>query len=245
MNYSRLTISKAAQLLGVSAQTLRRWDTEGILQSQRPSKSGFRYFSETDLESFAEEQQLNMEKMARTWVQSDGLWRPLNRFYCSSTNTFQLRLQSLEQRLATVKDLSQTFPLLTAIVGEIGNNSFDHNLGNWPDMPGIFFGDDVKRKKIVLADRGQGIRATLSRVRPSIQSDREALHIAFTEILTGRAPEKRGNGLKFVRKVVTQTAWKLAFQTGNAQLTLASGKNELFIETSKTSIIGCMAIIAY
>jgi len=25
-----------------------------------------------------------------------------------------------------------------AIAGEIGNNSFDHNIGNWPDMAGIF-----------------------------------------------------------------------------------------------------------
>lgn len=245
MNYSRLTISKAAQLLGVSAQTLRRWDTEGILQSQRPSKTGFRYFSETALESFAENQQLHVEKMARTWVQSDGLWRPLNRFYCPSTNTFQLRLQSLEQRLATVKDLSQTFPLLTAIVGEIGNNSFDHNLGNWPDVPGIFFGHDVRRKKIVLADRGQGILATLSRVRPSLKSHSDALTVAFTEILTGRAPEHRGNGLKFVRKVITENAWTLMFQTGDACLTLRPHESDVLICNTTTTIPGCFAVLSY
>ena len=34
-------------------------------------------------------------------------------------------------------------PLIVAVAGEIGNNSFDHNLGKWPDSPGVFFGFDV------------------------------------------------------------------------------------------------------
>ena len=47
-----------------------------------------------------------------------------------------------------------------AVAGEIGNNSFDHNLGNWADMIGIFFYYDEKTHTIILADRGQGVLVT-------------------------------------------------------------------------------------
>lgn len=245
MDYSKLTISEAAQLLGVSAQTLRRWDTKEILPSRRSSETGFRYYAEPFLEALAEDQHIDLTKMARSWIQGDGTRRPLDQYYCASSNIFQLRLQSLEQRLTNIEILQATFPLITAVAGEIGNNSFDHNLGNWPDTPGIFFGDDVKRRKIVLADRGQGILITLSRVRPSLQSHRDALTVAFTEILTGRAPEHRGNGLKFVRKIVTENAWTLAFQTGDACLALRSGVTNLPIEKSMAPISGCFAVLSY
>ena len=84
---------------------------------------------------------------------------------------------------------------VTAVTGEIGNNSFDHNLGNWPNVPGVFFAHNATRRHVILADRGVGIRSTLTRVRPEISSDAEALHIAMTEAVSGRAPENRGNGL--------------------------------------------------
>lgn len=245
MNYSKLTVSEAAQLLGVSTQTLRRWDTKRILQSQRPSKTGFRYYAEPLLETFVEDRSIDITKMARSWAHGNGTWRPLDRYYCASSNIFQWRLQSLEQRLATVEMLQSIFPLITAVVGEIGNNSFDHNIGNWPDMPGIFFGHDARRKKIILADRGQGILATLSRIRPTLQSHRDALTVAFTEILTARAPEHRGNGLKFVRKVVTENNMKLAYQTGDACLVLPSYDANLHISKCGTSIMGCFAVLSY
>lgn len=245
MDYSKLTISEAAQLLGVSAQTLRRWDTKEILPSRRSSKTGFRYYAEPFLEALADDQHIDLTKMASSWIQGDGTWRPLDQYYCASSNIFQLRLQSLEQRLTNIESLHATFPLITAVAGEIGNNSFDHNIGNWPDVPGIFFGHDAQRRKIILADRGQGILATLSRIRPSLQNHRDALTVAFTEILTGRAPEHRGNGLKFVRKVVTENNIKLAYQTGDACLVLPSYDANLHVSKCGASIMGCSAILSY
>ena len=44
------SIHQAARYLGVSAQTLRRWDDEGKLKSVRHPGNGYRYFKRTDLE---------------------------------------------------------------------------------------------------------------------------------------------------------------------------------------------------
>jgi len=35
---------------------------------------------------------------------------------------------------------------------------------------------------------------------PELSTDEEAVRTAFTKVVSGRAPESRGNGLKFVRK---------------------------------------------
>ena len=135
--------------------------------------------------------------------------------------------------------------LISAITGEIGNNSFDHNLGNWPDILGIYFSYSLTERKIILADRGLGILFTLKKVKPALKSHKDALKVAFTETISGRAPESRGNGLKFVRNIVTQNPIKLTFQTGNAFLELQQGKQDFEVEILTRSIPGCLAVIEY
>ena len=137
------------------------------------------------------------------------------------------------------------FSLLTSIAGEIGNNSYDHNLGQWPDTPGIFFGYDLNKKQIVLADRGLGILETLKRVKPELKDHKQALEVAFTEIISGRTPEARGNGLKYVKKVISENTINLFFQTGDAKLILNGGSADLKIETAEKNIRGCIALITY
>jgi hypothetical protein len=140
---------------------------------------------------------------------------------------------------------SEVYSLIVAATSEIGNNSFDHNLGNWPDVPGIFFGYDLAKGQIVLADRGQGILKTLSRVKPTLKNDAEALKTAFTEIISGRAPEERGNGLKFVRKVVPLADMEIFFQSGNAAVSLSKEKKRLDIQGAEDAIRGCFAYITF
>ncbi len=45
-----LTVQQAARYLSVSAQTLRRWDTEGKLKSVRHPSNDYRYYKQADLE---------------------------------------------------------------------------------------------------------------------------------------------------------------------------------------------------
>jgi hypothetical protein len=135
--------------------------------------------------------------------------------------------------------------LLSAITGEIGNNSFDHNLGNWPDITGIYFSYDINNRNIVLADRGQGILKTLRRARPQLTSASEALKVAFTETISGRLPEARGNGLKFVRKVVIENPFTLKFQTGDAEIFLKEHDNDIITFPSEEYVRGCIAVIGF
>jgi hypothetical protein len=170
------------------------------------------------------------------WVKlekADSIVLPEN--YYKTRNLFQSELNKF---MIEAKD-----PLLTAIVGEIGNNSYDHNLGNWKDITGIIFVCDYENKTIILADRGLGIKETLSKVKNDIQTDEQAVNVALTEIISGRAPEQRGNGLKFVSKIVKMKNWYLYLQSGNGSIEISNGNADF--TTKPDSVRGCLAVIKY
>jgi len=52
VDHNFLTIGQAAQYIGVSPQTLRRWDEEGKLRPVRHPASSYRYYKRADLEPF-------------------------------------------------------------------------------------------------------------------------------------------------------------------------------------------------
>jgi len=239
MRKKLLTIREAAELLSVSIDTLRRWDKSGKLVAIRKDGGTHRYYAKEDLELFSSD----LLKLANDWVISGGDMSP--EFYCSNSAVFQARLFKMQDLLIASGKASKIFSLIVAAAGEIGNNSYDHNLGNWPDVPGIFFGYDINKGIIVLADRGLGVLKTLSRVKPSLANHEDALRVAFTEMISGRAPEDRGNGLKFVRKVISENPIDLFFQSGDGELRMEGNNPNLDIEKSKTNIQGCLAIIKF
>ena len=239
MRKELLTIREAAELLGVSIDTLRRWDKSGKLVATRKDGGTHRYYAKEDLELFSSD----LLKLANDWVISGGDMP--SEFYCSNSAVFQARLLKMQDLLIASGKASKIFSLIVAAAGEIGNNSYDHNLGNWPDVPGIFFGYDINKGIIVLADRGLGVLKTLSRVRPLLANHEDALRVAFTEMISGRAPEDRGNGLKFVRKVISENPIDLFFQSGDGELRMEGNNPNLDIEKSKTNIQGCLAIIKF
>lgn len=240
-----LSISQTADKIGVSIQTLRRWDEAGKLRALREKRKGHRYYREDIVEDFIKDNMKNLFKLAKKWAGGDSENELPTSFYCQDISVFQARLSRLEGDLGKVKKMSKIFPLITAIVGEIGNNSFDHNLGNWPDMPGIFFAYDLGKGQIVLADRGQGILATLKKARLELKNHEESLRVAFTEIISGRAPEYRGNGLKFVKDVVCENEISLLFQSGDAELMIEKKTANLDIKKSNVYLRGCLALIKF
>jgi hypothetical protein len=96
---------------------------------------------------------------------------------------------------------------------------------------------------MVLADYGKGIRQSLSIVVPSIASDKEAIETAFTKRISGRYPEQRGNGLKFVAETIQQNSWHFYFQSGSGACSIDKG-GILFHERTD-SLTGCLAIIDF
>lgn len=239
MDNKLVSIGKAAKMLGVSTMTLRRWDKSGKFEAMR-TPTGRRVYL---LASIEEIMNKSAESAAKNWVTENSGSEPSDSFYCPNGAIFQARLMKFEKELSEMRTFAENYSLISAAVGEIGNNSFDHNLGNWIDVPGIFFSYDLAKGEIILADRGQGILKTLKRVRPDIQNDAEALRVAFTEVVSGRAPEERGNGLKFVRKTVVLTNINLGFQTGNSILKIGNGSSDLKIISSKYPIRGCLVTI--
>jgi len=240
MKNKLISIGDAAKLLGISIDTLRRWDHAGRIQSIRSDPRGHRYYRQSDIEQYLQD----VHSIARQWVEASLAAEPDSEMYCQTRDIFQARLEDFQSKLSRIAPLT-TVSLITATAGEIGNNSFDHNLGNWPDIPGIFFSYDIQNKNVVLADRGLGVLATLKRVRPELTSADEALKLAFTETVSGRFPEARGNGLKFVRSIIIDNPFTLYFQTGDAYLYLKQNDKEIAVRRAKTSIRGCFVTIGF
>ena len=237
-----LNIREAAKLIGVSIDTLRRWDKSGkVIAIRAGGKGTHRFYRKSDLELFLKDP----FSLAKAWAFSKNPYEPEKEFYCPNSSVFQGRLTRFEMILQKTKDLETDFSLITSITGEIGNNSFDHNLGNWPDVSGIFFAYDINKRMVVLADRGVGILQTLKRIRSILKDHRAALEVAFTEVITGRAPEDRGNGLKYVRKVIEKSSMSLFFITGDAQLEQKPHSYRIHLQKSENDFHGCLALIRF
>ena len=155
MEEKLLNIAEAAEILGVSLDTLRRWDKNGKLVAIRKEGGVHRYYRQSDLDLFASD----LIKIAREWT-TEGSELP-SMFYCENSAVFQTRLVKMQNAMAGSGLSENILPLVVAVAGEVGNNSFDHNLGKWPDIPGVFFGYDISKRQVVLADRGLGILSTL------------------------------------------------------------------------------------
>ena len=239
-NKSLLSIGEAAKFLDVSINTLRIWDSSGKLKALR-SSGGHRYYPKDQLERFM----LDIESIARIWAESPTAPELLPDQYCRTHDVFKARLDTMSAVLNQDAAMKSIVSLIAAVTGEIGNNSFDHNFGNWPDVPGIFFHYNTDKRVIVLADRGLGIRATLLRVRPMLKDDTEALTVAFRERVSGRAPEQRGNGLKFVHDVAMKYPVGVSLQSGTALAEIAKIKGQFKVRLAERNIRGTLAKIIY
>lgn len=242
MSSKLIKIGEVSGLLGISIDTLRRWDKLGKFSSVRTGPRGHRFYKFSDVEdklNYA----TNYRNLAIEWVRSQNGFALKPHIFCETRDVFQSRLEALQFELAKTLPIDGIVSLVIAVAGEIGNNSYDHNLGNWPDMMGIFFCYDEKSKSIILADRGQGILSTLKHVRPELNNSLEALKIAFTETISSRQTEARGNGLKFVKSVIINNPLSLDFQTGNAFLHIKQNDSNLIIRETDIPIKGCFAKI--
>jgi len=234
-----IPIGEAAKMLGISIDTLRRWDKKGVFPAIK-SPSGHRYYSRVKIELHSSE----LYTIAKNWMTAKNNKPPVPDFYCESQPRFQSRLMKMQTLLEQSETALPWFSLIILAIGEMGNNSFDHNIGNWPNIPGIFYAFDLKNGQVVLADRGRGVLTTLRNARPELASDVEALRVAFTEYISGRTPEKRGNGLKSVRAVVETAPISIVFRSGNALATLRHGE-EMRIEKTEEDISGCLIELRY
>lgn len=239
MDEELMSIGQAAEILGVSVDTLRRWDESGKLPAIRKEGGTHRYYREHDLEVFKSD----LFKFANDWVANKDEFP--GGFYCQTSSMFQARLVKMERLLMEKPGYEKLYSLIVLIAGEIGDNSFAHNLGKWPDIPGIFFGYDLQKRVIVLADRGLGVLETLRRVRPKLSNHTDAVEVAFTEFISGRSPEKRGNGLKSVREVVATRPINLLFLSGDAEVRMQDPEKRFRVTRGVHMVRGCLVKIEF
>ena len=148
-----------------------------------------------------------------------------------------------DARLVTYTSRSEKW-LLGAVIGEIGANTFDHNFSFPPDVPKGFYCDfESVPNHIFMCDFGAGLKDTLSRVVKNVEDDMQAIQTAFTQAVSGRAPEMRGNGLKFVISSVVENKWDFYFQSGSAVCT-ADGNGYEFVQ-SDYNHHGCFCILSW
>jgi hypothetical protein len=165
-------------------------------------------------------------------------------YYCQTRDAFEARNNRIPDDLIRNGMGEDLAYLIYSMLGELGNNSFDHNLANWPNIPGVFFAVEYDGKTgiAIIADRGLGVLNTLRKAAPDLETDEEALELAFTKKISSRVFENRGNGLKFVKNNITANNLLLEFSSGYAQVIInhAMRKNKL-----ENKIDGCLVILNF
>lgn len=92
-----ITISEAAEILGISVDTLRRWDKNGKLSPTKTSDAGYRLYDRTQIELFLND----LFGLAKDWVLK-GTEMPAA-FYCSNSAVFQTRLIRMQDLLGELE----------------------------------------------------------------------------------------------------------------------------------------------
>ncbi len=228
-------------MLGVSAQTLRNWEKSGKFSAER-SGGKQRFYALKDLNNFI----LDLKMLGLAWATSAIPPELPSEYYCERSDRFTSRVAKMGVELQKSGEVSEDIvSLVTLVAGEIGDNSFAHNVGNWSEMPGVFYAYNITKRVIVLADRGRGVKTTLQQVRPNLTTDVAALNVAFTEIVSGRSPEKRGNGLKVVRNIAESKEIGLLFRSGIGLVTIPLHPGRMEIKMTDGNVPGTYAIIQF
>jgi len=141
--------------------------------------------------------------------------------YCRFKDIFNARLDNFVRLFTNFGlDKNQT-GLVVALVGELGNNTFDHNLGNWPtDISGCFITAQnyprQGRLEFVIGDPGIGFLGSLKNKFPELKDDVSAIKCGLAGN-TGWIGVNRGNGLRFVQE------WTLGKFSGNVIIHSGAG----------------------
>ena len=119
----KYNISKASKLLGVSAQTLRNWDKNDILKPSFISESGYRYYTDSDLSLFLNNNYV-FAKLDKTKVFRDPLYGNIPVEYKLIWDLIDTREV---QRLRRIRQLSG----VSMVFHTAEHSRFTHALGTY------------------------------------------------------------------------------------------------------------------
>jgi len=123
--------------------------------------------------------------------------------HCVFRDELDARLNKIQRIFAHFGLNEVERSMATSLVGELGNNVFDHNDGQWPtSVRGAIIlaqmNPQKRRVEVVVADPGIGFSGSLKALNPNIASDVDAIKLGLTGV-TGRVGESRGQGLQIVQ----------------------------------------------
>ncbi|MDO8512050.1 MAG: hypothetical protein Q7S57_02160 [bacterium] len=190
-----------------------------------------------------------MENQAIIWAKENFVNEPPPQYYCPTRDIADGRLPKLYQEAIANGLAEEKTALLTALAAELTTNCFDHNLGSWKDISGCWFSFEVQNNvlRIIIADRGQGVLRSLQQADKNLTSHHDALIVALTKQISGRQPENRGRGLKFIMKSLNQEFPEAHFfiQTGDAKFETVFPINESvvasFVQDKQEFVYGTYA----
>ena len=133
----------------------------------------------------------------------------------------------------------------TSLIGELGNNTFDHNLGNWPtDVSGCIIAaqnyPNLKRIQVAVGDPGVGFLGSLKAAFPELTNDIEAVKKGLGGN-SGRIGEVRGNGLRIIQNwTIDNFSGMLAIHSGEGFVQV---EKDRMMEKRVNRILGTVAQI--
>lgn len=150
--------------------------------------------------------------------------------HCATSDEFSARLGRFDRMFHGFGFDDDSVKRATVLLGELGNNAFDHNLGNWPtDVSGVFIAAQnypkLRQVEVAVGDPGVGFRASLRNAFPDLPNDVEAIKKGLAGF-TGRIGEKRGNGLRVIQH------WTVDNFSGTLHIRSGSG----LVRVDKTGI---------
>ncbi|MDO8490333.1 MAG: MerR family DNA-binding transcriptional regulator, partial [bacterium] len=107
-----ISIGDAAKKLGISQQTLRRWDAQGLLQSVRASMAGNRYYHRQVIEDFLRKKTMKLFYAAENWASNQVGSEPDHDFYCQNSGVFKARIDKMEILLMRTHGLEQLYSII-------------------------------------------------------------------------------------------------------------------------------------
>ena len=123
--------------------------------------------------------------------------------HCVFRDELNARLGKINRMFSSFGLKEAEASMATSLVGELGNNVFDHNDGQWPtSVRGAIILAQMNplkgRIEVIVADPGIGFRRSLAALDPSVTNDAEAIKLGLSGV-TGRIGERRGQGLRIVQ----------------------------------------------
>lgn len=169
-----------------------------------------------------EEEKNILDSVSTPTIENLNIQEILHCFYRDEFNARLDRFISMFETFGLDQNEAQR---ATSIVGELGNNVFDHNLGNWPTrISGCIISaqhyPSLQKIYIAVGDPGVGFFGSLKTAFPEIGNDVDAIKKGLAGN-TGRIDEVRGNGLKLIQQwTIENFSGCVMIHSGNGLVTV-------------------------